>query len=94
MAQKIIGKVAALENNPSTIDHFYFWTDKDTLLNPFDVVVVVVGNGHHAEQDLHDDDGDEEGQVLVEVEEHGLPGDGDASFQIFEHFFQSRNSLL
>ena len=40
MARKIIGKVAALENNPSTIDHFYFWTDKDTLLNPFDVVVV------------------------------------------------------
>ena len=40
MEQKIIGKVAALENNPSTIDHFYFWTDKDTLLNPFDVVVV------------------------------------------------------
>ena len=40
MSQKIIGKVAALENNPSTIDHFYFWTDKDTLLNPFDVVVV------------------------------------------------------
>lgn len=40
MAQKVIGKVAALENNPSTIDHFYFWTDKDTLLNPFDVVVV------------------------------------------------------
>ena len=40
MAGKIIGKVAALENNPSTIDHFYFWTDKDTLLNPFDVVVV------------------------------------------------------
>ena len=40
MSQKIICKVAALENNPSTIDHFYFWTDKDTLLNPFDVVVV------------------------------------------------------
>ena len=40
MAQKIIGKVAALENNPSTIDHFCFWTDKNTLLNPFDVVVV------------------------------------------------------
>lgn len=40
MAQKIIGKVAALENNPSTIDHFYFWTGKNTLLNPFDVVVV------------------------------------------------------
>jgi len=40
MAGKIIGKVAALEKNPSTIDHFYFWTNKDTLLNPFDVVVV------------------------------------------------------
>lgn len=40
MAGTVIGKVAALENNPSTIDHFYFWTDKDTLLNPFDVVVV------------------------------------------------------
>ena len=40
MTGKTIGKVAALENNPSTIDHFYFWTDKDTLLNPFDVVVV------------------------------------------------------
>lgn len=40
MERKVIGKVAALENNPSTIDHFYFWTDKDTLLNPFDVVVV------------------------------------------------------
>lgn len=40
MSGKAIGKVAALENNPSTIDHFYFWTDKDALLNPFDVVAV------------------------------------------------------
>lgn len=40
MPGKVIGKIAALEKNPSTIDHFYFWTDKDTLLNPFDVVVV------------------------------------------------------
>ena len=40
MTGKTIGKIAALENNPSTIDHFFFWTDKDTLLNPFDVVVV------------------------------------------------------
>lgn len=37
---KIIGKVAALEKCPTTIDTFCFWTDKDTLLNPFDVVVV------------------------------------------------------
>ena len=40
MADTVIGKVAALEKNPSTIDHFYFWTNKDCLLNPFDVVVV------------------------------------------------------
>ncbi|MDR3088778.1 MAG: hypothetical protein LBU39_03060 [Desulfobulbaceae bacterium] len=40
MSGKIIGKVAALEKNPTTIDNFCFWTDKDTLLNPFDVVVV------------------------------------------------------
>lgn len=37
---KIIGKVAALEKCPTTIDNFCFWTDKATLLNPFDVVVV------------------------------------------------------
>ena len=37
---KIIGKVAALEKCPTTIDTFCFWTNKDTLLNPFDVVVV------------------------------------------------------
>lgn len=37
---KIIGKVAALEKCPTTIDEFHFWTDKGTRLNPFDVVVV------------------------------------------------------
>ena len=40
MSGKIIGKVAALEKCPTTIDNFCFWTDKDTILNPFDVVVV------------------------------------------------------
>ncbi len=40
MSGKVIGKVAALEKCPTTIDNFCFWTDKDTLLNPFDVVVV------------------------------------------------------
>lgn len=39
-ARKTIGKVAALEKCPTTIDSFCFWTNKDTLLNPFDVVVV------------------------------------------------------
>ncbi|MCL2343655.1 MAG: ATP-binding protein, partial [Firmicutes bacterium] len=37
---KVIGKVAATEKVPTTIDSFCFWTDKNTLLNPFDVVVV------------------------------------------------------
>ena len=42
---KIIGKVAALEKCPTTIDNFCFWTNKNTLLNPFDVVVVDHING-------------------------------------------------
>lgn len=37
---KIIGKVAATEKLPTTIDEFYFWTDKHRILNPFDVVKV------------------------------------------------------
>jgi hypothetical protein len=37
---KIIGKVAATEKSPTTIDEFYFWTAKDRILNPFDVVKV------------------------------------------------------
>lgn len=37
---KIIGKVAATEKAPTTIDFFYFWTDKNRILNPFDVVKV------------------------------------------------------
>lgn len=38
--ENIIGKVSATEKNPSTIDEFYFWTDKARILNPFDVVKV------------------------------------------------------
>ncbi|WYD80796.1 MAG: ATP-binding protein [Candidatus Electrothrix gigas] len=37
---KIIGKVTALENRPTTIDEFYFWTPPERILDPFDVVVV------------------------------------------------------
>lgn len=37
---KIIGRIAALENRPTTIDEFYFWTDKNCILDPFDVIVV------------------------------------------------------
>ncbi len=35
---KTIGKVAATEKIPTTIDDFYFWTDKQRVLSPFDVV--------------------------------------------------------
>lgn len=37
---KIIGKVSATESSPSTIDEFYFWTDKRQILSPFDIVKV------------------------------------------------------
>jgi uncharacterized protein len=37
---RIIGKIAATEKVPTTIDVFYFWTDKNRILNPFDVVKV------------------------------------------------------
>ncbi len=37
---KTIGKIAALENRPTTIDEFFFWTSQDRILDPFDVVVV------------------------------------------------------
>jgi len=40
MSERIIGRVAALEKCPTTIDSFCFWTDQNTILNPFDVVVV------------------------------------------------------
>lgn len=36
----IIGKVSATEKSPSTIDDFYFWTDKKQILSPFDVIKV------------------------------------------------------
>lgn len=38
--EKVIGKVSATEKFPSTIDEFYFWTDKRQILSPFDVVKV------------------------------------------------------
>ena len=36
----IIGKVSATEKCPSTVDEFYFWTDKRQILSPFDVIKV------------------------------------------------------
>lgn len=37
---KVIGKISATEKSPSTIDEFYFWTDKQQILSPFDIVKV------------------------------------------------------
>ena len=37
---KIIGRVAATEKFPATMDKFYFWTNSDFRLNAFDVVKV------------------------------------------------------
>lgn len=37
---KVIGKVLATEKNPSTMEEFYFWTNPELVLNPFDVVKV------------------------------------------------------
>ncbi len=36
----VIGRIIATEKVPTTIDEFCFWTDKDLILNPFDVVKV------------------------------------------------------
>lgn len=38
--EKVIGKVSATEKCPSTIDDFYFWTDKKRILSPFDIIKV------------------------------------------------------
>lgn len=35
---RVIGRAAATEKIPTTIDEFCFWTDKEKILNPFDVV--------------------------------------------------------
>lgn len=40
MANNIIGRVVATEKKPTTIDDFTFWTDRDLILNPFDIVKV------------------------------------------------------
>ncbi len=37
---KHIGKIVATEKLPTTVDDFYFWTDKERIIKPFDVVKV------------------------------------------------------
>ncbi len=38
--EKIIGRILATEQAPTKIDEFTFWTNKDLILNPFDIVKV------------------------------------------------------
>jgi len=45
MKNKLIGKVIATEKTPTTIDGFCFWTNAETKLNAFDVVMVERENG-------------------------------------------------
>lgn len=39
-ARKLIGRVSATEKNPSSCDEFQFWLSDDTILSPFDIVLV------------------------------------------------------
>jgi DNA helicase HerA-like ATPase len=37
---KKIGKIIATEKVPTTVDEFFFWTDKNLIIKPFDVIKV------------------------------------------------------
>src|SRR5215218_3749458 len=37
---KQIGKIIATERVPTKVDEFFFWTEKDLIIKPFDVVKV------------------------------------------------------
>ena len=37
---KKIGKIIATEKAPTTVDYFFFWTDKERIIKPFDVIKV------------------------------------------------------
>ena len=37
---KQIGKIIATEKVPTTVDEFFFWTDKELIIKPFDVIKV------------------------------------------------------
>lgn len=37
---KLIGKIIATEKVPTKVDEFFFWTEKDLIIRPFDVVKV------------------------------------------------------
>ncbi len=43
----LIGKIIATEKAPTTVDEFFFWTDKELILKPFDVIKV-----HHIKNSI------------------------------------------
>lgn len=47
MDKKVIGRVAATEKIPTTIDEFTFWTKEELILNPFDIIKVEHINGSY-----------------------------------------------
>ena len=40
MDTKIIGRVVATEKSPSTTNGVQFWVEKNTVLKPFDIVMI------------------------------------------------------
>ena len=47
MPEKLIGRTAATEKYPATMDKFTFWTDPDLKLNAFDIVKVLHIDGSY-----------------------------------------------
>lgn len=47
MDKKVIGRIAATEKIPTTIDEFTFWTKEELILNPFDIIKVEHINGSY-----------------------------------------------
>jgi DNA helicase HerA-like ATPase len=45
MESKLIGRIIATENKPTSVDTFSFWTDSKLILNPFDIVRIDHVNG-------------------------------------------------
>ena len=51
---KLIGRIIATENKPTTVDDFIFWTDSGLILNPFDVVKVEHVEGSYSYGQIED----------------------------------------
>jgi len=51
---KLIGRVIATENKPTTVDDFIFWTNSNLILHPFDVVKVEHVEGSYSYGQIED----------------------------------------